>query len=493
MKRITLLTIFGALLAAVVQGADKPNIIFILADDLGYGDVNCFHPESTIPTPHLDLLAAEGMMFTDAHSGSAVCTPTRYGVITGRYSWRTETLKRGVLSGYSPPLISQERLTVGKMLQQQRYKTACIGKWHLGLDWTMKDGDDPKNPDVDWSLPLKHGPTGRGFDMFFGISASLDMPPYCYIVGNRVTNPPTVPIEASDFPKFWRKGPRSEDFVFVDVLDRLAVEADRFIAAQASRKVPFFLYMPLPAPHKPVVESEAFRGKSGLGPYGDFVMQVDSIVGKVVESVDRSGIAENTLLMVTSDNGSFMYHRPDEAEDHVGDHSLQWYKERRSNGPFRGTKADIWEGGHRVPFIARWPAVVAAGSKCDETICHVDLMATCAEVVGVRDLPRNAAEDSFSILPLLKTGKWGKRHRAPVVHHSANGMFAIRDGKWKLVFGSGSGGREHPGGKRWEHPYHLFDMAADPAETTNVVGQHPEVVGRLTSVMLQMMADGRSR
>jgi arylsulfatase A len=230
-----------------------------------------------------------------------------------------------------------------------------------------------------------------------------------------------------------------------------------------------------------------------LGPYGDFVMQVDATVGKVLASVEAAGVGDNTLVMVTSDNGSYMYHTPDAEEDHVDDPSIQAYSRRDSNGPLRGTKADVWDGGHRVPFIARWPARVKAGSVCDETICHVDLMATCAAVARVKGLPSDAAEDSFSLVPLLETGKWGKAKRAPVVHHSANGMFAIRDGKWKLVMGSGSGGREAPKGKLWEQPYHLFDMEADIGETTNLYEANPEVAQRLEAAMLRLMANGRSR
>ncbi|MEM8955936.1 MAG: arylsulfatase [Verrucomicrobiota bacterium] len=492
LKRPIVLGFLAVFLASGVVAEARPNIVFIMADDLGYGDLQCYASGSAIPTPYLNEMAAEGMRFTDAHSGSAVCTPTRYGVITGRYSWRTE-MKRGVLNGYSPPLIKPDRLTVGGMLQEAGYDTACIGKWHLGLDWTIVDDSNPKLPRVDYSVPLKNGPTARGFDYFFGISASLDMSPYCYIENELVTMEPTIVEAASPFPKFWREGERSEDFVMVEVLDVLAEKADRYIQERAATGEPFFLYMPLPAPHKPIIESDEFAGKTEWGPYGDFVMQVDATVGKVLDSLDVAGVTDNTLVMVTSDNGSFMYHTPDAAEDHLDDASIQAYTERDSNAPLRGTKADVWDGGHRVPFIVRWPGVVEEGSICDEPICHVDLMATCAAVAGIKGLPKDAAEDSFSLVPLLKTGKWGEERRAPVVHHSGSGMFAIRDGKWKLVFGSGSGGREKPAGKRWAQPYHLFDMNADIGETDNLYEVNPEVVQRLEAAMLELMAEGRSR
>jgi arylsulfatase A-like enzyme len=489
MKRISIFCL--AILCSVTAAFAKPNVIFILCDDLGYGDVGCYNSDSGIPTPHLDKLAAEGMRFTDAHSGSAVCTPTRYGVITGRYSWRSK-MKRGVLNGYSPALIDPERLTVGDLMQEKGYHTACVGKWHLGWDWEITGPGEGRNPEVDWSKPIKNGPTHRGFNTYFGVSASLDMPPYCWVAGTKATMAPTIPEPATPFPTYWREGPRSEDLVFDEVLDVLAKRCSGYIRTKAKQETPFFLYVPLPAPHKPIVESEKFKGKTPFGPYGDFIVEVDHTIGRIVKAVDQAGVAEDTLIMVTSDNGSYMYLLPEGEPDHVDDTGIQGYHRRNSNAPLRGTKADVWEGGHRVPFIARWPKVVEAGSECDETICHVDLMATCAEIVGTK-LPAHAGEDSFSILPLLTNGKWGARKRAPVVNHSGGGMFAIRDGKWKLVLGSGSGGRQDPRGKRWEQPYHLFDLDADLGETTNLIDRYPEQAQRMETMMMELFAEGKSR
>ena len=416
-----------------------------------------------------------------------------------------------MLSGYSPPLIDADRVTVGDVMQGQGYDTACVGKWHLGLDWTITGPGEGKNPKVDWTKPLKNGPTARGFNIFDGIAASLDMPPYswitnnkvtmalCYssindiryswITNNKVTMAPTLPEPASWFPKDLREGPRSEDMIFDQALDVLAKRCRGYIRTKAKEETPFFLYVPLSAPHKPVVESEGFRGRTKMGPYGDFVVEVDATIGRIVKAVDQSGVAENTLIMVTSDNGSYMRHLPKGEPDHVDDPSIQGFHRRNSNAPLRGMKADVREGGHRAPFIARWPGVVKAGSQCDETICHVDLMATAAELAGT-GVPAGAGEDSFSVVPLLKTGKWGKTKRGPVVNQSGGGMLAIRDGKWKLVFRNGSGGRQDPRGKRWEQPYQLFNLKEDLAETTNVAEHHPGQVRQMETSMMELMTEG---
>jgi arylsulfatase A-like enzyme len=482
------------LLGARTAGAgrpSRPNIVFIMADDLGYGDVGCLNPRSSIPTPCIDRLAAGGMTFTDAHSPSAVCTPTRYGVVTGRYSWRSR-LKSGVLWGYSEPLIEADRPTVASLLKGAGYATGVVGKWHLGLDWTFGPGGQAKG-DVDWSVPLRHGPNALGFEYAYVIPASLDMPPYVYVENGRVTETPTARQQAVPFPAFIRAGPRAPGFRPVETLDHLLGKAKGFIESHAAGPKPFFLYFALTTPHKPVLPAERFRGKSGLGPYGDFIMQVDWTVGQVVETLKAAGVRDNTLVILTSDNGSFMYRYEAGRKDHVDDPGVQAYREEHhtANYIFRGTKADIYEGGHHVPWIVSWPGTVAAGTACRETICHVDLMATCAAVAGV-GLPAGAAEDSFSTLPLMRGRGW-ETPRAPVVHHSANGTFALRDGKWKAVFSTGSGGREKPAGKPFSTPYRLFDMEADPRETTDVAADHPEVLQRLTARLEAIRSSRRSR
>lgn len=455
--------------------ATRPNIVVILADDMGYGDVRAQNPDSTIATPHLDRLAREGMRFTDAHTPSAVCTPTRYGLLTGRYAWRTR-LKSGVLNGYGKPLIQAERITLPEHLATQGYATSMVGKWHLGLGFARQEDV------IDYSVPISDGAHTHGFQSSYIIPASLDFPPYVYIENGQVTALPTIEQPASRFPGFLRKGPRSPDLDMEGCLDHLCDQATESIRRLAGAEQPFFLYFALTAPHKPVLPHARFQGRSGLGPYGDFVVQVDDTVGRVLDAIDAAGIRDETLVIYTSDNGSFMYRTA--GADHVEDPEKQAYRpaHHTPNGELRGTKADIWEAGHRVPFLARWPLKIKAGATADRTVCLTDLFATCAELAGAAPAA-GAAPDSTSLVSVL-AGNPHRFDREPVIHHSASGMFAIRDGRWKLVLGNGSGGREQPKGKPFERPYALFDLHADPAERTNVIGQHPEVATRLEQTLL---------
>ncbi len=475
-----------AFLLAAPALCQNPNIVFILADDMGYGDVQALNPASKIPTPNLNRLASEGMTFTDAHTGSAVCTPTRYGLITGRYSWRGK-LKKGVLDGYGFPLIEDGRETVASFLRKQGYSTGIVGKWHLGLGFVR--GEDEH--DIDYTQALTDGPHTRGFDFSFIIPASLDFPPYVYIRNGQITRN-TVLQSAVDFPGFLRKGPRGRDLVVKDALDDLTAEATAYIHERADEQKPFFLYFPLTAPHKPALPHDRFVGTTGLGPYGDFVSQVDWTVGQVLNALDAAGIADETLIFYTSDNGSYMRRQKPGEEDHVSDETVQAFNEdhHTANSAFRGTKADIYEAGHHVPFFARWPGKIRAGSRTDVTICLTDFFATAAEVVGA-PLPQDAAEDSFSLLPAL-TGR-GEFERAPVIHHSVAGMFAIRDGKWKLIAGNGSGGRLKPAGEPFARPYQLYDLSEDIGEMADRIEQVPEVAKRLETVLERLVQSGRSR
>ncbi len=480
MRRILLFALF--LIVATLQAA-KPNIIFIMADDMGYGDVQALNPKSKIPTPHLNRLAKQGMTFTDAHSPSGVCTPTRYGVITGRYCWRSR-LKRGVLGGYSAPLIEKDRPTVGSALQKAGYHTAAIGKWHLGMNMTRREGGKPSKDrwdgdgNVDFTKPIADSPITRGFHEYFGVSASLDMAPYVWIENNHFVKARLVQQPAVKFPGYVRQGPRAADLKFEEGLDVLAERAAGFLKRMAKQDKPFFLYLPLTGPHKPVTPHKRFQGKTGKGPYGDFVMNVDDAVGQVLKALDTNSLSDNTLVLFTSDNGSFMYRVEDE-EDHVNSPDKQQYhsKNHRANGPWRGTKADIWEGGHHVPFFARWPGKVEAGSQCERVITHTDLFATAAELAGAK-IPKGAAADSYSYLPLL-LGKEKQYSRPPVIHHSSGGMFAIREGDWKLILGNGSGGRQQPRGKAFSKPYILSNIREDQAETKNHAKTEPKTVSRL--------------
>jgi len=487
--------------AAVVSDAEaaKPNIVYILADDLGYGDVKCLNAAGKIATPHLDRLAAAGMIFTDAHSSSSVCTPTRYGILTGRYNWRSR-LKSGVLGGMSPPLIEEGRLTVPAFLKQHGYHTAAVGKWHLGMQWALKPGTPPfddrieKGEDgwrVDFTQPIARGPNSAGFDDYFGIAASLDMVPYAFIENDRVTVTPTVdkafPMMLGRDGKQTRKGPAATDFEAMEVLPALtrkAVETIGQRAADAKRGVPFFLYLPLNAPHTPTLPTPEWQGKSGLNPYADFVMQTDATVGAVLDALERNGLAENTLLIVTSDNGC----SPEAKFDEL------LAKGHNPNFEFRGHKADIFDGGHRIPFIVRWPGRVQAGSTSDQLICLTDLFATCEDILGEK-LPDTAAEDSVSILRALE-GRADQPLREAVVHHSMNGSFSIRQGKWKLALCPDSGGwsAPRPGAKGAADlpPIQLYDLAADIGERDNVQAKHPEIVARLKALLEKYVADGRS-
>ncbi|MEM7473951.1 MAG: arylsulfatase [Planctomycetota bacterium] len=483
--------------------AEQPNIVVILADDMGYGDVRFLNTESKIPTPNLDALAHSGLAMLDAHSPSAVCTPTRYGLLTGRYCWRSK-LKRGVLGGYSKPLIEEGRETIADMLKSQGYRTGAVGKWHLGMELPMLNEDSDVSqwdgdPGVDYAGTIANGPLQHGFDSYFGVSASLDMAPYVYIRNDGFTMKPTLQQKAIAFPHFIRKGPRSEDFIVDEVLDRLKDEAVAFIERGADGDDPYFLYMPLTGPHKPTQPHERFRGKTGLKEYGDFVHQVDWTVGEVLNAIERTGESEDTLVIFTSDNGSYM-HRYDESgrKDHVDDVRIQGFRpeNHRANGPLRGTKADVWEAGHRVPCFVRWPAEIPAGQKSISVVCLTDIYATLADIVGV-ELASDQAEDSISLYSALASdtseGEQARLARGvPVINHSAAGMFAIRQGKWKLVAGNGSGGRQQPKGRPFQGPFQLYDLSVDLAETNDLAEDHPDKVEELMQRLETLRNQNRS-
>jgi len=457
MKQILATMTTGLFLGAqaFAATAEKPNILYILCDDLGYGDVKCLGGDrSKIPTPNLDRLAAGGMIFTEAHSGSSVCTPTRYGILTGRYCWRS-VLQKGVIYSYAPPLIDKNRLTVAGLLRQNGYATACIGKWHVGM--TVNKNDPHAR--------IEDGPTTRGFDYYYGVYGSMDNQPIGLIENGKCLEETTS----------WRNYEKNNA---VKVLPALTSKAVEYIGKHAGAKTPFFMYLALNSPHLPIVPTKEFVGKSGLGPYGDFVMQTDWSVGQVMEALDKAGIADNTLLIFTSDNG-FSPQANGKALEEKG----HFPSELR-----RGYKADIWDGGHRIPFIARWPGKIKAGSRTDQIVCLTDLMATSAELLGVK-LPDNAGEDSVSILPVL-LGTATAPVREAVVHHSIRGTFAIRQGQWKLDLCSDSGGWSRGGAV--DTPAQLYDMSKDVGERVNEYAQHPEIVSRLTKLLEKYVADGRS-
>ena len=487
---ISLLLFYFLLLVGAGCNKEKselPNIVLILADDLGTGDVGAYNPASGIPTPNMDRIAKEGIMFSDAHTGSAVCTPTRYGIITGRYCWRTR-LKRGVLNGYGEHLIEAGRTTISSLLREKGYYTAGIGKWHLGMDFA-KDSSGT----VDYYGKINFSPITNGFDYFYGIAASLDFPPYVYIENDHFTMIPAEEQEKLGFPRYLRKGPKASDFDFETAWEHLTHKAKTVIGKQ-SGKNPLFLYFALPSPHKPVWPDSRFVGQTKLGPYGDFVHQTDHIIGEVVSALEKGGILDNTLLILTSDNGSFMYRINDTIPaDHLIDERVQGYytANHQSNFYYRGTKADIWEAGHRVPFLVQWPGRIGKGKTIDETICTTDFMATFAEIID-RDLADNEGEDSFSILPLL-FGYINNFSRAPVVNHSSAGMFAIRDGSYKLIAGNGSGGRQHPRGKPWGEPFMLYDLSSDLSETEDIIEENEDLAEDMRNTLERIIESGSSK
>jgi arylsulfatase A len=482
--RLGIVAFMGSLLSTICAepASSRPNILYILADDLGIGDVSAFNSNSAWKTPNIDRLAREGRMFTDAHSASGVCTPSRYTLLTGRYSWRGR-LKAGVLNGYDSPLIESNRMTVASFLQSHGYITAMIGKWHLGLDWARSG---PKPQDVDFSKPVGGGPTAHGFDTFFGISASLDMPPYVYLENDRATAIPTNNVTDNPAPKLWRAGPIAPDLKFEEVHPRFRERALKFLSTQATSAAakPFFLYLAFASPHTPVVPTAEFEGKTHTTPYGDFVTQVDATVGEILSALDANNLASKTLVIFTSDNGFAP------AADLA---ALQKINHDPSAG-FRGHKADLFEGGHRIPFIARWPGQIPANTRCSQTIGQLDLLATCADILAQK-LPPNAGEDSISILPLLR-GSDTPPNRPALVHQSNNGSFAIRQGPWKLLFAADSGGWSSPRPNTAETnglpPLQLYNLATDPSEKTNVQESNGEIVKKLTRQMLQLMDQGRT-
>lgn len=458
--------------AAASPAVAHPHVVVIVVDDMGYGDPACYNANSKILTPHIDSLAAEGMRFTDAHAPGPVCHPSRYGLMTGRYPFRTDVSKWP-----TQPLIDEGQTTIASLLREAGYTTAMIGKWHLGF---TERGDDQ---------PLLGGPVDRGFDQFFGIRASTDIPPYFYIRGDRAVSPPTQQIAANRSDawspiqgEFWRAGGIAPDLELDEVLPRFTDEAIEVIKRHETAR-PLMLYLAYPAPHTPWLPAPGFRGKSGAGMYGDFVMMVDHEIGRFCAALDAAGMARNTLLVFTSDNGPVWY--PADVK-RLGHDAV---------GGLRGMKGDAWEGGHRMPFIVRWPGRVAAGTRSDQTVCFTDLMATLAEMVGMK-LPASAGPDSFSLLSVLE-GRQApdKPVRGPIVMQSGSGgAMVIRSGDWKWIDCPGSGGfspsqKPQPG----DPPGQLYNLRDDPAELNNLYRKQPERVVELSRLMKQIVDSPLSR
>jgi len=455
---------------------DLPNVLIVLVDDMGFGDPGCNYPDSKIPTPNIDSLARAGMRFSDAHAPGPLCHMSRYGLMTGRYPFRTN-----VGLWRKQPLIDPEQMTIASLLKSHGYHTAMVGKWHLGF---QEDG---------YENPLPGGPVDRGFDSYFGIRASTDIPPYFYIRDDRAVLPPTDTIEDNNSEgwspiqgAFWRAGGIAPNLKLEDVLPRFTDEAVKVIADHSQRDddAPLMLYLAYPAPHTPWLPSKQFEGSSEAGMYGDFTAMVDAMIGRVLESLDDAGMADETLVIFSSDNGPVWYDADVERFDHD------------CSGGLRGMKADAWEAGHRMPFLVRWPGKVRPGSVTSQTICFTDLLATFAAMVDA-DLPNPAGPDSFSFLPVLHgTQPEDKPIRDSLVIASGNGTMTIRSGPWKLIAGLGSGGFSKPGrikptpdGPKGQ----LYNLDDDLGETTNLYQANPQIVEKLTKKLSQVQADGRSR
>jgi len=512
LNRRAFLGTLGAGCAALLAGGRtgsmetrKPNIVIIFADDLGYGDVACYDPEHCrVPTPHIDRLAEQGIRFTDAHATASLCTPSRYGLLTGRYSWRS-SLAEHVVRRYGSPLIDEARLTLPGMLREQGYYTACVGKWHLGWDWPLRQPDGSvqyapegrftmeREGEPAFDLPILGGPTTRGFDEFFGVDLP-NQPPYTFVRNDRMTVNPTDRKTISDRIHWGPEGPMAPGWRFDEVQPTLVDKAEDCIARCAARGGPFFLYMPLTIPHEPIAPSERWRGKSGISDVADLILETDDAVGRVMKALDEHGLADETLLVFSSDNGHCSYT------------GIMPFQEvgHRVGGPYRGYKCNISEGGHRVPLVARWPGVIDAGRVSDALVCLNDWMATCAQALDV-DLPHTAAEDSVSLLPHLRGETNTVRDEVVVQSYFAE-VLMIRRGPWKLAVCAGDGVD-----RRWcneegvpqdipdpealamgRPPMQLYNVAEDPGETHNRIEEYPDIAGDLLARLRTCIARGRS-
>lgn len=498
MKKVAILFSCALLLCSSIHAEpSKPNIVILYADDLGYGDVQCYNPEKgKIATPNIDRLATRGMRFTDAHSSSAVCTPSRYTLLTGRYHWRTR-LQKGIVGLWGAPVIAEDRMTIGKLAQDAGYDTACIGKWHLGWDWPIAEehreffsrpkgarGNHIEATDAHraawkatFTQPIGGGPITRGFDEYFGADVP-NWPPYCFIDNDRTVGIPQEYGSPALFEKNQAsiQGPALPGWTLEPTLPTLGVKAVEFIERKAGGPSPFFLYLPFTSPHTPLSVNDEWKGKSGLGAFADLVMETDDIVGKVVAAIEDAGISDNTLVLFTSDNGCAPYIGVDELEKNG----------HFPSGPFRGYKSDAWEGGHRVPFIVRWPGVVSPGSQSDHLVHQADLLATVADLLDV-SLSPEAGVDSFSFLSLLE-GK-DKPIRRESISCSIRGLPSFRVNQWKWIPGPGSGGWTKGGEDETQQ---LYNLAEDPGEQNNLAATHAGQINHMQQAMEKTISEGRS-
>jgi arylsulfatase A-like enzyme len=494
---IAVLASVGATIAAE-PSPRKPNILLVLADDLGFGDVGCYNPDSKIPTPNLDRLAATGVRFTDAHAAASVCSPSRYGLLTGQYPWRTRP-QGGALGPWAQPIIAKDRLTLPGLLKHHGYTTACIGKWHLGWNWPTKDGNLPRTgadnlSNVDFSRPIGEGPTTRGFDYYFGTCVP-NYPPYCFIENDHTVGEPILPSTEFEFP-----GPKIAGWKQEEILPELTRRAVRYIEQSAARRQPFFLYFALTSPHHPILPTPEFQGKSRAGDYGDFLVQTDWTIGQVLDALDRTGLSENTLVIFSSDNGPEVT-RTNVAKTKVvvavGAYDRIQKYGHASMGSWRGIKTDAWEGGHRVPFVARWPGHIPAGTTSGQLLCLTDILAACAALVGA-NLPPMAGEDSYNALPAM-LGQQGTRDSA--VLQNGNRILLVRKGDWVWINGRGPTNmyaepdwyRQARGYVSDDYPGQLYEISGDASQRRNLYVERPEKLQELQALLNQLREQGRSR
>ncbi len=457
----------------------KPNIIYVLADDLGYGDISKFNFKSRLKTPKFDELCNEGMYFTDAHATSAVCTPSRYSILTGRYNWRSR-LKSSVLNGYSEPLIEETRMTIAHMLQANDYKTAAIGKWHLGMGFPKLEQNqiNEVGDNVDYRMRIKQSPTYYGFDYFYGISASLDMPPYVYIENDQFTQVPKE-IKKPQDGSFWREGPTSDDFVHEQVLDNLTAKVLDKIEQYKDQS--FFIYFPLTAPHTPILPASKFKGKSNTNEYGDFVLHCDEVLGKINDKIKQLNLEQDTIIIFTSDNGCSPQADYEQLKK-VG-HNPSFL--------FRGMKSDIYEGGHRVPFIIKWPELIKPGTQNNNLIGLHDIYATLAQYLN-EPIDEYSAEDSVSLIPTLIDNN--QQVRENIICQSIDGSLSIRHNEYKLEMCSGSGGwsKPSPSQLKNEKQFQLYNLKNDIGENVNIIDENNQLYYEMRSLLEKQVLDGRS-
>lgn len=484
--------IFSGLTAATAEPA-RPNILLLYADDLGYGDLGCYQKESKIPTPHLDRLASQGLRFTDAHSSSGICTPSRYAMLTGRHHWRDF---HGIDNGFDKPVFKPGRLTLQEMLRRKGYTTACIGKWHLGWDWdSIRKPGSPahsKQHDAfDWSKPFRGGPLDQGFDHYFGDNV-INFPPYAWIENDRLPAAPDITFHSTGkAPKEgrWecRDGPGRSDWDFYQVLPTLTQKGVQYLRSRKGNDQPFFLYFPLPSPHAPIVPNDDFDGRSRAGAYGDFVVQTDDACGQLLAALAETGLDANTLVIFSADNGPELYAYPRDVEFN------HW-----SAAPLRGLKRDLYEGGHRVPTILRWPGITRPGTVCDALFAQIDLMATLASHLGF-ELPADSAEDSHDFLPFLKQ-ETTKPPRTTMVHNTFKDSYAIRHHDWVLIDAKSGAAQPTPAAWMRKHkvpnpqdqPAGLYNLREDLGQRHNLAQAHPEKVAELRSLLQQIRTQGHS-